>query len=445
MTEPEQDTYAAPDPTTMAERAVVGECLLNPHVVRQVAGVIAPADFRDTRLGQVFGLIVGMVGAGGVDAVTPVTVFREVGARRVASAKARDDGSTRAARVTAATLWPSDGDLAELVTHGTPGRADINAKVIREGAVLRALSALGRRTSQLADAGDDAAILASWVAEQSKQIRDGARRSTFGARLLSEVFSEQDDAYNWLIPGLMEIADRLILTGAEGLGKSTFLRQIALCAAGGVHPFTGARFPQRRVLVVDAENSERQWRRATRATSIAVRMASGVEAADNVHLACVSRMDITTAADLGAIHGLIDEHAPDLVVIGPLYRLVPRAISTDDDAAPVLAALDSIRDRGCALAMEAHAGHALGKGGERDYRPRGSSALLGWPEFGFGLAPDLTDEGKSVGRVQVIRWRGDRDERDWPEAMRRGGALPWTDDRKEPPVTRNYGLQAVND
>ena len=35
-------------------------------------------------------------------------------------------------------------------------------------------------------------------------------------------------------------------------------------------------------------------------------------------------------------------------------------------------------------------------------------------------------------RVEVIRWRGDRDEREWPKAMTRGGTLPWTNDAFEP-------------
>ena len=73
-----------------------------------------------------------------------------------------------------------------------------------------------------------------------------------------------------------------------------------------------------------------------------------------------------------------------ILAIGPLSRLVPRALQTDDEAAPVLAALDTIRDRDIALLIEAHAGHTVGKGGQRDLRPRGSSALLGWPGLGVG-------------------------------------------------------------
>src|SRR5690606_38137665 len=111
---------------------------------------------------------------------------------------------------------------------------------------------------------------------------------------------------------------------------------------------------------------------------------------------------------------------PDLEVVGPLYRLTPRALQTDDEATPVLAALDTIRERGCAVLTEAHAGHAIGKGGFRDMRPRGSSALMGWPEFGYGL--------RSIGAegyCDLVPWRGNREERDWPSRMVRADGFRW--------------------
>jgi hypothetical protein len=80
-----------------------------------------------------------------------------------------------------------------------------------------------------------------------------------------------------------------------------------------------------------------------------------------------------------------------------------------------------LRDRGLCLIMEAHAGKATNMEGDRDLRPRGSAALLGWPEFGFGLKPVTGDPEK----VQLARWRGDRDGRAWPKIIRKGGIWPW--------------------
>lgn len=399
-----------------AERAVLGDCLFTPSIVRQLVRTLAPEDFEDFRLGNLFSLIVGMVGASGPDAVTPLTVIDETQRRH------REGGKG------SGTPYPDIATIAGLSAYARPGATAAHARLVRQAAVSRALAAFGRRVASAAEQGTDPAILASQAADEARQIRDGWRTTRLAARPLSEVMAEQDDAYDWLLPGLLERQDRLIITGGEGAGKSTLAKMLGLCLAGGMHPFTAEPIDARTVLVVDCENSERQWRRSARGMVHVIRTVGTADPGENVHLRCMPRMDITAAADLGAVHSMVDDVDPDMVIIGPMYRLVPRAISNDDDAAPVLAALDSIRDRGCALIMEAHAGHALTRGGERDYRPRGSAALMGWPEFGFGLAVDPDD----AGRVQVIRWRGDRDERNWPPALRRGGTLPWTDDRQEP-------------
>jgi len=178
-----------------------------------------------------------------------------------------------------------------------------------------------------------------------------------------------------------------------------------------------------KVLVVDAENTERQWRRAVRyLVSLAARRGA-LDPAQAVHLMAGNRIDITKEAHLGAIHRLVDLHKPDVLFIGPLYKLVPKGITNDDDAAPLIVALDSLRERDLALVMEAHAGKSTGSDGDRDLRPRGSSALLGWPEFGFGLAPVADDPDM----IRMKRWRGDRESRDWPKHIRHGvdGEFPW--------------------
>src|SRR5690606_10318642 len=182
-----------------------------------------------------------------------------------------------------------------------------------------------------------------------------------------------------------------------------------------------------KVLFVDAENSEKQWRRRVRPLVKKAAQHGAVDPRFAMHVRTVPRLDITNEKDLGWVHRLIDEYTPDMLVIGPLYKLSPKAIQTDDDAAPLIAALDGLRARGCALVMEAHAGHGKGGDGERDLRPRGSSALLGWPEFGLGIRLDKTTENSGAPEADVVRWRGDRDERAWPERIRRGGEWPWTD------------------
>lgn len=264
---------------------------------------------------------------------------------------------------------------------------------------------------------------------RTEQIRAEAKRreSGYGAAVLSpKPLGEILDVtvtYDWLIEGLLERHDRLILTGGEGAGKSFLARQLAITAAAGIHPFKNQRIEPRRVLVIDAENSEQQWARNARyVTNFATQHGTG-DPRSNVLVSAGVRLDFTRQADIDTVHKLIDSHRPDIVYIGPLYKLVPKEISRDDDAAPLIIALDEIRARGVALLMEAHAGHSKALGGDRDLRPRGSSALMGWPEFGFGLRPIEDDDSM----VTLVRWRGDRDKRDWPKHLRRGadGEMPW--------------------
>lgn len=268
-----------------------------------------------------------------------------------------------------------------------------------------------------------------WSAVREAKRRDGAAFAAaavenFNPKTLGEIQDAQEEMRNWVIPDLLERSERLVLTGWEGGGKSHWMRQVMICAAAGVHPFQSIRqIEPVRVLAVDAENTELQWQRATRyITSIASRYGQ-VDPRDRVVVQAGYRLDFTQASHVDIVHKWVDEYKPDIVYLGPLYKLVPKEVTNDDDAAPLLAALDGLRERGLALLMEAHAGKAKGEGGERNLAPRGSSALLGWPEFGFGLRPSTTDPDMAL----IIPWRGDREQRPWPKILRRGvdGEFPW--------------------
>jgi 5S rRNA maturation endonuclease (ribonuclease M5) len=253
------------------------------------------------------------------------------------------------------------------------------------------------------------------AAEQAAKVSEQLDPKTLG-EILDMSFTEQ-----WVIPDLLERGDRMVITGLEGGGKSYFLRQISVMSAAGVHPFTKEQIEPTKVLVIDAENSERQWSRAGRYVADYAERLGRRSARDNVIVSAGKRIDLNLPDQVNEIHRLIDEHKPDVLQIGPLYKLVGKEITTDTEAAPLIKALDSFRERGLVLLMEAHAGNE-GKH-NRTLRPRGSSALLGWPEFGFGLLPN--EENETF--VDLVRWRGDREERKWPSGFRRGfeGELPW--------------------
>lgn len=262
--------------------------------------------------------------------------------------------------------------------------------------------------------------IAAMVSTHLNELIEATTTEAMHAKTLTEILAGSDE-YDWVIPGLLERMDRLVVTGPEGSGKTTWVRQMAVLSAAGIHPITFQRIEPVKVLVVDAENTERQWRRGVRWMTRNAAKEGTVDPGMHVHIKAGHRVDITSGPDLGEIHRLVDQHKPDVLFIGPLYKLVPKAITNDDDASPLIVALDGLRERNLALVMEAHAGKATDVGGNRNLAPRGSSALLGWPEFGIGLRPSLDVPGV----VDVTRWRGDRDERGFPAQMYRGQEWPW--------------------
>jgi len=380
-----------------AELAVLAACIQSKTARQEARRHITGRDFDDPKHEQIWDAIARLERHG--KQIDPVTLNAVL-------------GTTTAGPV-----------LIELVTTlALPDNVGEYAAIVRSWSTKRQIEAEARRTLQEAMSPElNAAGFAASIVTRFAGIRDSGNADTdVTALTIRELLADTDDEPDWLIPGLIERRDRFMLTGEEGLGKSHLLRQFAIHAAAGLNPLDmNKTFTPLRTVIIDCENTERQVRRKLRpAVEWATR--HGQDPSDRSMIDCTTRMDITRDKDLSRIHQLLDALQPDLVIIGPLYRLVPRAIQTDDDAAPVLAALDTIRDRGCALMMEAHAGHAIGKGGVRDLRPRGSSALLGWPEFGFGMRGIGAE-----GYADLVPWRGQREERDWPARLRKADGFRW--------------------
>ena len=68
---------------------------------------------------------------------------------------------------------------------------------------------------------------------------------------LREFLAVEEEPYDWVIPGLIERGERMILTGPEGVGKSELFRMLGVCAGAGIHPFTSRPIPAQRVLFID--------------------------------------------------------------------------------------------------------------------------------------------------------------------------------------------------
>jgi hypothetical protein len=383
----------------LAEENLLGVLILQPTSFREIKALVSSSDFANADMGKVFDGISQMIARGqDVDQITVANRLSDWGVRLYTLANVFE--------------WcRAEIHYTAAMEYATAVRNDSIKRKLREAA-----SDVLTRLSSSENPLDVAIDTANMIAE----IREGVSTGEIRTRVLGEIL-EGEDSYDWLIPGLLERQDRLIVTGPEGFGKTTFIRQLTILAAAGINPITFERIKPIRVLVIDAENTERQWRRAVRYMTQQAARIGVVDPRRTIHIAAGRRIDLTKGSHLSEIHNLVDVHKPDILMIGPLYKLVPKAINNDDDATPLIVALDSLRDRGLSLIMEAHAGKTTNMDGDRDLRPRGSAALLGWPEFGFGLKPVPTEPNK----VHLSRWRGDRDGRNWPKVLVKGGEWPW--------------------
>lgn len=244
-----------------------------------------------------------------------------------------------------------------------------------------------------------------------------------------EEFLDGDEEYDWVIPNVLEVGDRAVIVAPEGVGKSMFLRQIAVMCSQGLHPFTERTMSPLRVLLLDLENNEKLMRRKLRPMWLKARQIAG-DMYDGSRLAvqCVPQgINILARVDRDMFEGLCASFQPQLVCVGPLYKLFDTPPSSRDStggetvAKETVRVLDSMRTRyGFALMLEHHAPKA--SGGRRDLNPFGSAVWLRWPEFGLSLEKSH-EHGDNM--FTLSHFRGPRDEREWPTLMMKGGEWPW--------------------
>jgi len=234
----------------------------------------------------------------------------------------------------------------------------------------------------------------------------------------------------WVIPDLLARGERLVVTGTEGAGKSTWLRQIAVCASAGVHPLTLRTMPPRNVLVIDCENPNRIM--INRFAELGEVMRRSHRKPQNLNIRRFPQgIDLGRVEDRMRMRRLCQITQPDLLVVGPAYKMyLGGSNQREEDLARIVAsALDGLREEfGFALILEHHMPKA--GGANRDLAPIGSSLWMRWPEFGLGLKL-VEGDGLNFNnrQAEIIAWRGGRDDRPWPQYLSSGGAgeLPWID------------------
>lgn len=248
------------------------------------------------------------------------------------------------------------------------------------------------------------------------------------APTLDEFLAMPEPEYDWIIPALLERQDRVILTGEEGHGKSTLVRQFGVASSAGLNPFTHEQIDPISVLMIDLENSFRQTRREL------AKLEPLIETGDHFRIIVQAGLDLTARNDERWLEAHIDANRPDLLLLGPLYKLHDGDPNEEKPAKHVSGVLDRLRtEYGFALLMEAHTPHAA-QGNSRPKRPYGASLWKRWPEFGI----HIDQFGK------LSHWRNPRDDRNWPHGLQRGTDWPWEATKSPDEFMPTYLMEMVS-
>jgi replicative DNA helicase len=244
---------------------------------------------------------------------------------------------------------------------------------------------------------------------------------------LEEILSIEDADQTWVMPDMMRVGERLILTGMEGGGKSVLTAQILIGAAYGVHTlsFSLRESEPLRVLVLDVENSMIQIRNNARKIYTAVAedkrgFTPSIEWVNERYI------DLANPVDAQRIVRLAKEKRPQLMFMGSVYKLASEGDKHEASFNAISRTVDRIRaETGAAVILEAHTGHGFNNDRSKGsgMRPDGSSRWMRWPEYGFGMVP----MGKQYpGVTELVPFRGARDDSVvWPKGLKRGSILPW--------------------
>ena len=382
-----------PDSTSRdaAEKAVLGSLLVRPHLLADLT--LNPADYTQARHETIHRAIQAVAATG----ATPDTI--------TVSDHLTQTGDLRRA---GGHIY-----LLELLNYAAPYNLRAHAEIVTRAAARRRLTLAFQTAAQQAENGAP-------LHQVLHQLNDATAATTpptspTAGQTIDAFLHGEDDPYDWLIPGVLERQDRLILTAAEGKGKSTLLRQIGVQAASGIHPFTLETITPIKVLYLDLENSARQSRRKLR--PLRIQAGERLDPENFIIEVRPQGLDLTSPDDRAWLAALISEHAPDLLITGPIYKMASGDVEKEKDSKPVALAIDALRNtHDMAVVLEAHTRKAEGANPtKRAKEPYGWSGWMRWPEFGLHLAED----------GQVTHWRGSRDEREFPSLLSRGGAWPW--------------------
>lgn len=384
-----------------AEAAVIGTMFLTAAARDTASAQLRPRDFYKPANALAFEAICALHDDG--DGVTPVSVAAWLG-----------EHGDPALNPTRQELLAKSGASPNSMAIGT------HVRIVRGHAAKRRAI---EEASRLTEAAYDPSSTPGEVAEVAAAVGNAVALPVGDVEAGPGIHSwlgEADVAPDWVIPGFLERGEEVALTGwMEGGGKTTMLRQLAVQCAAGVVPFTSeGRCTPARVLMVDGENRESQSKRRFRPLAIT----AGDDLDDESRLVVKCRpegLDLLGQRDQEWLIAHIEANRPDLLMLGPLYKLHEDDPTAEQPARRLAAFLDKIVVRyGLALIVEAHPPNEA-QGFKRPLRIYGASLWRRWFETGLGITQG---EDKTY---ELVQWRVTRGDGDWPEVLVRGGIWPW--------------------
>lgn len=220
-----------------------------------------------------------------------------------------------------------------------------------------------------------------------------------------------------IVPGMIWQDWRIILVAGEGVGKAVLMRTLAQNVAQGRHPMTHQPIEPKRTLLVDLENPKGAVKETSGPLEQTL-MTMVPEYQEDMFRIWHRQggMDIRNRQDRADLQREIAFQKPQLVCIGPLYKMFSRkpGESYEEAADDVVNILDKLRTKyGFALVIEHHAAKGQ-SGSKRALDPMGSQRWMAWPEMNIALEP----ESEESFRLKVIVKKA-RLLHSWPDALDR--------------------------
>lgn len=389
-----------------AEEALVGLMLWDPDARRRALRECAAGDLYDPGLSSIFAAVEWLHKHG--EAISAVSIHDRLRYEGV--------NSVQVDRIRNLEL-----------NHPATGTATY-CEIVTRYARARAAMGLGE---ELRDAGRNAEFdrLDELVPQMNARlVPQRIHVETFDLLDLWEMAEQErdDPSKPWAIPGCLRVSEVCAITGSEGLGKSTFLRQIGTTVSVGMHPFTGLRLDMEPLTVLQVDLQEDEVDMADELAKLRRAIEPYYERGRYHAVSMPEGIDLLSSRGQRMFDGLLAEARPALVLMGPvnsMFRASDGRSRYGEDVIEELRAVmvEFMARYGFALILEGHAGNE--RSHDEDWRIRGSSVWRSWPAFSLGLK----EVAKAPREVDVLRARRDRySGRVWPfKLLESKGRLPW--------------------